>query len=84
MQDSILPCLQTGKADYSWVDSCGALIYVHLLGGKGRRKKASGYLNIHHSSVFAGTIFQVISLSNLDKSMYFPTKDKAQCLNINT
>lgn len=34
--------------------------------------------------MFAGTIFQVISLSNLDKNMYFPTKDKAQCLNINT
>lgn len=34
--------------------------------------------------MFAGTIFQVISLSNLDKNMYFPMKDKAQCLNINT
>lgn len=34
--------------------------------------------------MFAATIFQVISLSNLDKSMYFPAKDKAQCINTNT
>lgn len=83
--DSILPCLPIGNAAYSWVNSCGNLIYVHSLGGKGKRKNNnSSYLNIHHSSRFAGTIFQVISLSNLDKNMYFPMKDKAQCHNINT
>lgn len=51
---------------------------------RGGEKKSSGYLNIHHSSMFAGTVFQVISLSNLDKNVYFPMKDKAPCLNINT
>lgn len=79
LQYSLLPCLQIRNTAYSWVNSCGGLIYVHSLGGK--KKKSSSYLNIQHSSMFAWTVFQVLSLSNLDKGMYFPTKDKAQCLN---
>lgn len=78
LQNSLLLCLQIGNAAYSWVSSCGHLIYVHSPGGK--KKKSSSYLNIQHSSMFAGVIFQVISLSNLDKNMYFSTKDKAHVL----
>lgn len=52
--------------------------------GEKEKKKSSGYLKIHHSSMFAGTVFQVICFSNLDKNMYFPTQGKARCLNTNT
>lgn len=77
LQNSLL-CLQIVNAAYSWVNSCGHLIYVRSPGGK--KKKSSSYLNIQRSSMSAGVIFQVISLSNLDKNMYFPTKDKAHVL----